>query len=365
MVRKIYLACLLLLSMVFASSCSDDDVYDGGSKLSVASANVEFTSDGGSGIIVVRHYEGTVSATADAPWVTIGMVNDSTVSVTVSPYTEYANRSAVITLSDGIGETHVAVLQQGGIWSVSKTKFIVNNNSNSVIIPVKTNLEYNAELPDWIEGTKTEDGYFLTIQANSTGVPRSGNVTLKTSREETVVQILQFNPSQLEGIYTASFQNYDWDWEYGSDQTKEVVVKSEDDGTFLVSGLSADSTMSYRMHFDEQDGVMYFASDEFIGTRNIDGATEYCYSKLYSTNNHSVTTRNSLHYIAPIEMVDGHISLSFTDNIGFTYRSFYGAETGYIDGIAIYRFASKTVDTTSDDALGYLEVLMNVKMVSK
>lgn len=355
------------VSTAFITSCSDDDIKYEMPTLAVAESNVEFGAQGGSGKIIVTGMQGSISAQANADWVTLKQANDSTITVNVPAYTDYNNRQAVVTITDGNSETHVAVMQQGGIWAVTTTKYLASNQGGNITIPISTNLDYSYELPSWMKAEKTSDGMIVTVSGNTTGVPRSGNVTLKTVRGVTNVKILQFDATDLCGTYDASYSNYDWNMESSTSRTAVITIEQKPDvkNTFLVKGLSSDSAIAYVLKLDQSKGNMYFEMNDALGTIDNNGKTEYCYQKLFSTDANMIPTESTLRYIAPVEMADGKLSLSFSDEIGFTYRSFYGAETGYVNAIATYRFSSNTYDTSSDAAISYLEILSKLILVKQ
>lgn len=358
---------VVAMGTAFTTSCSDDDIKYQMPTLAVAESNVEFGAQGGSGKIIVTGMQGSISAKANADWVSLRQTNDSTFTVNVPAYTDYNNRQAVVTITDGNSETHVAVMQQGGIWAVTTTKYLASNQGGNITIPISTNLDYSYELPSWMKAEKTASGMVVTVAGNTSGKPRSGNVTLKTVRGETDVQILQFDAADLCGTYDASYSKYDWNMEFSSSKKAVVTIEQKPDvnNTFLVKGLSSDSTIAYVLKLDQSNGSLYFEMNDALGTIQNAGKTEYCYQKLFSTSANMISTESTLRYIAPVEMVNGNISLTFSDEIGFTYRSFYGAETGYVNAIATYRFSSNTYDTSSDAAISYLEILSKLILVKQ
>lgn len=375
---KYYIVWMAMIAVSIFTSCSDDEpAYTFGNGMKIVSSDVIFDAAGGIGNIVVEGNVSAVKASSNVEWCKVSVKDANTVEVAVTKYTGYDNRDAVLTLTDeSTGDAiHAAVIQNGGIWMLTNTSYTVTNKGGNVVIPVKADLAYNVESADWLKDSKkVEGGLAVKIPENNSGKPRMGTVTLKNERDEaTTVVFTQFDITDIEGEYHVKCDSLFYDDWYEEDRLRsierDVTIKmvDEEKGIFHVVGLFAND-LPLVMNFNKETSVMSLEQDQRMGGLvTKDGRNVYVYSKAYSYEAKQFPSSSSLNISAPVNVnAEGMLNFGkFTDITGFVYRSIYGSETGYCNGIASYFFASDSPERVQSNMLGYGEVFCNIVMEKK
>jgi|GEM_PF-3103602 len=364
----IILFCLFTSIMI---ACSDNDNENIGEELKIERSELIFTSSGGTGNIKVANIIGKLSVSSNRDWCMVNVSDNSIIEITVDKYIERENRNAVLTISDDSNtEIHVSVIQNGGIWAISRNSFIVSNKGGEIILPISSNMEYKISTTSWIEGIENqENGYLINVQENSGNKPRKGYVTLKNERgDETSITIIQMDKSDLVGQYTISCDSIyidEYGYKYTYEIKKEVVIgqSNDDENIFLLNGLSK-TAESLTLHFDEDTNSFKIEPNIKLGTYTNDfDQTIYLYTKMYS-NDTGISDSNTL-FLYSMADCDDNGNLFFTrfyDDIGFTYRSWYGIETAYCNGFAVCGFSSDNNDIDSSTYIGPIEIYTNIEM---
>ncbi len=204
--KKIFCFITLLAGVTMFTSCSNDDAtYTPIPALEIESADLSFESAGGTGSIVVKNPSGSVTATADASWLTLS-VSGNTVTVNVNENSSLSGRSASILLKAGDNEAKLSATQKGGTYGLSGgTVFRVNDDAKTLNISLvhSSAVELNS-LADWITATfDTEnDQVVLKLAANDTGWRRSGLVAMKTGDIRDTISVTQFDfLNDIQGDY--------------------------------------------------------------------------------------------------------------------------------------------------------------------
>lgn len=372
---KYYMVWMAMMAVSIFTSCSDDDAaYTFGEGMKIVSSNVIFDAAGGKGSIVVEGNVSAVKAASNAEWCKVLVKDANTVEVTIDKYTGYENRDAVVTLTDeSNGDAiHAAVIQNGGIWMLTSTSYTVSNKGADIVIPVKADLAYDIEASNWIKDCKkVAEGISVKIAENKSGKPRMGTMTLKNERDEsTVITFTQFDITDIEGEYHVKCDSLFYDDWYEEDILRsierDVTVKlvDEENGIFHVMGMFANE-LPLVMNFNKETSTMSFEQNQRMGALvTKEGRNVYVYSKAYSYEAKQFPSSSTLNISAPVEVsADGVITYGkFTDITGFVYRSIYGSETGYCNGIASYFYSSDSPERVQGNMLGYGEVYCNVLM---
>lgn len=360
------------------TSCSDNNnTYNFGDGMKIVSSNVIFDAAGGKGAIVVEGNMANVKAVSNAEWCKVSQKDAHTIEVTADKYTGFENRDAVITLTDeSNGDAlHAAVIQNGGIWMVTSTSFTVTNKGGNVTVPIKADLSYDTKAAEWLKDCKkVNGGLSVNIAENKSGKPRMGTITMKNERNEiTVVTFTQFDISDIEGEYHVKCDSLFYDDWYEEDRLRsierDVTVKliDQEKGIFHILGLVSND-LPLVLNFNKETSAMSFEQDQRMGALvTKEGRNVYVYSKAYSYGAKQFPASSTLNISAPVSISEeGVLNFGpFTDITGFVYRSIYGSETGYCNGIASYFFSTDSPERVQGNVLGYGEVFCNIVMNKK
>lgn len=159
---------------------------------------LEFPAAGGQETIEVAGATGTVEASADAEWCTVS-VNATRVIVDVQVNDTEAQRNATITISFKGATTTVSVTQAGatidfsGLLSEVEAGIAAKTVSLGTIVS-NVEPEITADV-DWITNPLVSEQGEVTVDvaANTTGVTRSGVVTVAVGSVKQDVTVLQTN----------------------------------------------------------------------------------------------------------------------------------------------------------------------------
>ena len=159
---------------------------------------LEFPAAGGQETIEVAGATGTVEASADAEWCTVS-VNATRVIVDVQVNDTEAQRNATITISFKGATTTVSVTQAGatidfsGLLSEVEAGIAAKTVSLGTIVS-NVEPEITADV-DWITNPLVSEQGEVTVDvaANTTGVTRSGVVTVAVGSVTQDVTVLQTN----------------------------------------------------------------------------------------------------------------------------------------------------------------------------
>ncbi|HAT62040.1 MAG TPA: endoglucanase [Prevotella sp.] len=224
MIRKSFLYNTIILlwavSALFLSSCDNDHVISGdgvGTEFTVSKDSMVFTDNGGSTTLAVRAAK-EPAITSSADWLTVAVAekgnNVYNYVITATTYTassekDYNNRTAVLTISDGVSSQAVAVTQTpqyGIIIDDPSTKVAdIGADSTTAIISLRANGAY-AVLSDvdWISvtnGTRglTASKVTATVNKNVSDA-RSGKISFtlgKVTESVTFSQSEGYTPSDM------------------------------------------------------------------------------------------------------------------------------------------------------------------------
>lgn len=218
-------------------ACSDDDkTYESPAKITITSADLVFTPNGGTNT-VTTNAQGTLTATTTSTWLTTE-VEGATLKLTATPNSKLETRTAVINLSANGAVATLTAQQRGMIIDLTVDDnylFTATDNAGSLIVD-NSNVTFESVVSaDWIHLTKTPGGYTVNVDDNPAEDMRSGSVTLKFNDFVRQFRVVQWGTSfPFAALNTAVYTDGD-----GVEQTKAVTVEADasKEGVYLVKGL--------------------------------------------------------------------------------------------------------------------------------
>ena len=204
--KKSYLVLFIILFLV---GCQPNDVkpdpeinYSGKSTLSIG-------NDGGA-LDISFNTNVDWTASASASWVSLspasGQAGDSKVKATITPNTDYEDKSAVITINAGGQKIEIKVDQPANKGFVlPEAKFSIGSNGGELKIPVKANTEYSCTVAegckDWItvKQTKSLQDYQIVVSVakNESLDARTGSIEVSCSGKTETVTISQSQVDEM------------------------------------------------------------------------------------------------------------------------------------------------------------------------
>ena len=218
-------------------ACRDDDkTYESPAKITITSADLVFTPNGGTNT-VTTNAQGTLTATTTSTWLTTE-VEGSTLKLTATPNSKLETRTAVINLSANGAVATLTAQQRGMIIDLTVDDnylFTATDNAGSLIVD-NSNVTFESVVSaDWIHLTKTADGYTVNVDDNPAEDMRSGSVTLKFNDFVRQFRVTQWGTTfPFASLNTAIYTDGD-----GVEQTKAVTVEADasKEGAYLIKGL--------------------------------------------------------------------------------------------------------------------------------
>ena len=294
----IYIAALLPVG-----SCSDswDDRYTdvafvgvSGNTLSVSTNTLEFSNNGGQQDIYVSS-TGLWTAKTSASWVTLsatlGGHGNNTVAVSVPAYSSTTeDRSAVITITDGVSSTTINVQQthRAEILQADVTPRTYSFEGGSSLIGVMSNVDWSVSSDmAWLGVKKNSEGnaIVVNIEPNLTDGTRKATITVRgvslqqsISIAQTGIQFPTVKVNRLSDIGMHSVDCQIYAYSRDLDITQFGVCYSTQTGTpdcnnsetvtyngggkdfthtFRLTGLKSNATHYVRPYVVTQLGIQY------------------------------------------------------------------------------------------------------------
>jgi len=245
--KKIFMFLALTGLMAVVTACSDDtqNPYANEKTIEIASADLEFTPQGGTGTVTVTAPNGITGVQSSASWANASVAGN-TVTVTVDENTDIQGRSARLTIKSQ-DESAYLVIQQLGVDFIfdANAQVEADRDGDSFSFYTKSNIPFTTSVDvDWIKAIVEGDQVKVTVEKNETYSARTGVLTCKagsTTKTTTIVQAAQISPAEkMKGDYSL--------WYYSSSKWSDINVKLEQiegenwqirftDGEYAAKGL--------------------------------------------------------------------------------------------------------------------------------
>lgn len=268
---------------IFAfTACEEEQpMYEVVETVSVTSADLVFTPEGGTGTISFEA-EGSVAASSSASWCSVA-VSGSSATVTVSPYDGNSSRYSDIVLTCGEGSQKLCVHQYGRILAIEGLADIeeMSSDGGTVSFTVSSRNytpDYGSD-QDWIHLSFAEESLQVTIDPNQTPYTRYGEFYVG-SDTLSVSQLFKFDfDAQMAGT---------WLWSGTTTRTGSTPLSTEvefanydpETSTFeiLFSDMITGEQVAYPLYLDRED--MTFT---MWGGQVLDQETYYQGNRVYIT----------------------------------------------------------------------------------
>lgn len=224
---KKHFACSLLSALLLLFSCGDSDgeikkpddpTIDTPSKITFESEEPVLSDQEGEAKLIFTTSESwsavvvTTKSEADS-WLQIepkrGEAGKNTITITTNENDTYKDRNAYVSIVTKSDAKQILVTQKKkDAILLSKDKFVVDGDGETITIELKTNIEYKVVIPEqhaeWIKQTTldtrsglNEHSESFTIERGELENPREGEIIFKSGDIEEIVHIYQ---NQLTGI---------------------------------------------------------------------------------------------------------------------------------------------------------------------
>lgn len=301
--RNIYSILTLTLCFLFAG-CSEDDNNPTEKQLKVASSDVSFTCEGGTGTIEVNSNI-AISATSTEEWCKVTS-NNTTINVVVEPNLKINSRTSMVTITAGTEKTQIPVYQLGDIFDTNLSNTDFQSEGGKVTFLVKSNWDLQFEGIDesWITYTLEGDQLTFSIAPlTEAGKYRKSEIKVKAGNNEIPIIFTQIN---LIGDYSCAINK--GNTAYGTC----VIEETDTPMLYKVTPTGSAYDSPYYAKYRNGEFVVYFG--QYLGRR---GSEEYSYVYLCSYDAAgTLSWGNSIEYVAPTNTVNeqGKMQLKFKDN---------------------------------------------------
>lgn len=238
----------------------------------------EFLAEDGSSLGAVTFGEEVPDTMWVTPWLTVGKLENNAVEYTVTENNSGALRTAAINLEVVDAQGHVIKTTQTVLQGMDEAAFALEKANVEVlggagvytvpcsannIYAYRNNLTYEFSA-DWIKAASlNDDGLAYLLEANETGSPRSGKITVtyKDDAGNTITQTLDL--TQLPFFSFADARNLP-EGEITSDQVIDGYLVTDPDGenncqNSQIAQFSFDITESHRTAvYQSTDGKLGF-----------------------------------------------------------------------------------------------------------
>ncbi len=192
--KRILIAMLAIVGVLFATSCGSDD--DDGVSLTLSEKSIEFTKEAGEKTVNVTTEAETWSAIGSADWIDV-VADGANLKVMVKANeTVYARKGKVLVVAGNANAT-VEIMQAGekGQAEVIPQEVTIADKEGTVAVEVNANDQKWSAVSDaeWLTvKEKPHKGEMLLSYKQNTGLEdRSAVVTITVGNDETIVDVKQ------------------------------------------------------------------------------------------------------------------------------------------------------------------------------
>lgn len=257
MYMKKYINVAFLALGAFAiAACSDDtdNPYAHENTITIQRSNLDFAAKEGKGAVVFSSTAGNVSVKSNAAWCTTTMVGDSVV-VGVTQNNTLNGRSTTIVLDNGTDTLALAVTQRGVIAQFAEKGIAVKtDDAFSGKYAITRNIDLSVRsAPDWVNAVFDGDTLSVDVEANNTGVFRSGYVVYGSADFVDSIKVFQadFN-KDIAGSYKLYYENAKGTLEYAN-------------ATVNASGIKIYGSFTIPFTYDPAMGTLSIQSGSYVG----------------------------------------------------------------------------------------------------
>ena len=279
MKNKLRFILYLITSCLMVACGESDNGLE--STLHVSNSTIDFTATGG--VTEIKIEAGNdVTALSGADWCRIIEITNEKVTIMARTNTGYAGRATRLTISDGINTEVVTVTQQGDIFAPEEGKQIIRrgNKATTISIEINSSFGYTVSISNgahWITADKTDDGFALSLDENTTGAPRAAMVRVKSDQGRYFdYTIYQYELEQLLGEWRkGSLYTYweDYIINDGIALTSAPVTITKDkeggdeytlalplENTLIGKAMQNPSKATLRLHASYKDGIFVIST---------------------------------------------------------------------------------------------------------
>ena len=195
MKRVLYMFTLAVCGCLFLASCSSDEYEDKVSSVVSTAADTQIPAIGGTKTITVTGQG--ITAAAEDSWLNVS-VSGNTITVSAEANNSRESRHTIVVAKASNGDKAIInVSQMGTIFFVEDAKFDLDDEKRAVTTNVMTSspsqtVTVSSE-DSWLTGTYNSQTGTLTVNvdANNTGVSRTGSLTVSSGDYNSVITITQ------------------------------------------------------------------------------------------------------------------------------------------------------------------------------
>lgn len=313
--NKILSILTTIVLLVLFAGCSDNDENISVDTLKVIKSDVEYSPEGGTGIIVLETTQ-AFEAVSSASWCTVSITGRN-INLAVSPYLGIGSRNALIVISAGNEKRQVNITQMGDMANCS-----LEGSYKYSLMGGTADFEVNT-LRDYTVYSEGGEGW-LTFTDDRNGKIRvqiaAGPYNLEASRAATVTVAIGSSK------WTATFEQLPLAGEYiirylRNNQTQEGVCRLDITATpdtydvRYLSGVPITNASGLPGKAIFKDGKLAFPmGSQFLGYMKVndDIVPLYMYAYCKSGN---IALGDDLQYIAPLTInAKNQLELTFGDN---------------------------------------------------
>lgn len=327
MKRIIYF--LTFLAIMTGCSQYEYNLSDPG--LTIKESQLDFGAKGGDGYILVES-DGAISATSNANWCQVKVVGKK-IEVTVAPYTDIENRTAVVTITSNGGiPVNVPITQSASRFIVETLAFDTDFVETTVKTRVIADGVVTVSSEDaWINVRYENDSVYISVLFNNNPAVRNGTVEVTSGAVTQVIKISQAAKSLLFDDCLG-----EWEMTYNPGNTSTVVnkkniifSKSATANQYNVTGLDLNATM--KVVFNSANKTLEIYPSQDMGP--YPGDTSRRLSILVWTADSYISWASTYYYKGVWNNSFDNMSFTFTDSgtyTGKTIVGLYGVHTSVI-----------------------------------
>lgn len=330
MKRVLYMFTLAVCGCLFLASCSSDEYEDKVSSVVSTAADTQIPAIGGTKTITVTGQG--ITAAAEDSWLNVS-VSGNTITVSADANNSRESRHTIVVAKASNGDKAIInVSQMGTIFFVETAKFDLDDEKRTVTTNVMTSspsqtVTVSSE-DSWLTGTYNSQTGTLTVNvdANNTGVSRTGSLTVSSGDYNSVITITQtdFKKDVLGEYYFVYSKNVNG--------TQWVDIPAELTTNSLKLYLSEESPLVIPIKMPNGNKAPYELTADFgsyLGDFTLQEKTYNCYLG-FDNDDYKFLSRYTAYFFKYMGATQATISLSMnTEDNGYVW--FGGFGEGVID----------------------------------
>lgn len=328
--KKIYNVAYLALGALAFIACSDDtdNPYAHENTITIQRSNLDFTAREGNGSVVFSSTAGNVTVKSNASWCTPTVSGDS-VAVGVTQNNTLNGRSTTIVLYNGTDTLALAVTQRGVIAQFDESGIAVQTDETySAKYAITRNIDLVVQrTPAWVDAVFDGDTLSVDVEANNTGIFRSGYVVYGSGDFVDSIKVFQ---ADFDKDIAGSYKLY---YETASGTLRHYNATVNSTGIKLNTSLTIPST------FDPATGTFSIESGSYVGRYKDKSETSYIYLSFGFGSNMWSSYYTGFNVTAP---------LTYDVTEGIVAR-FSGSVTGYeVESLILRCYSAQKMSEDTD-----------------